>query len=112
MKRVLRSQNRQSPVRIQSIFLFHRYGYVDPDGQIREFTYESGIPCDPLTKEPLAQPSQPQQQQQQAAQQAQADPRITTGYYDYNQNKFVLPNGKRVTVLVNDNNRARGKRSL
>lgn len=88
-----------------------RYGYVDPDGQTREFTYESGLPCDPLTKEPLNQPAQTQQQQQ-AAKQAQADPRTTTGYYDYNQNKFVLPNGKRVTVLVNNNNRARGKRSF
>ena len=48
----------------------------------------------------------------QASQQAQADPRTRTGYYDYNQNKFVLPNGKPVTVVVNEGNRARGKRSF
>jgi hypothetical protein len=88
----------------------HRYGYVDPDGQTREFTYESGIPCDPLTREPLnsSQPQLPKQPLSPEAQQAQADPRATTGYYDYNSNKFVLPSGKRVTVLVNHNNRARG----
>jgi len=88
-----------------------RYGYVDPDGQIREFTYESGLPCDPLTKEPLNQPA-PKTSQSQSQLQAQADPRATTGYFDYNQNKFVLPNGKRVTVVVNNSNRARGRRSL
>jgi len=48
----------------------------------------------------------------QGSQQAQADPRTRTGYYDYNQNKFVLPNGKPVTVVVNEGNRARGKRSF
>merc|ERR1712025_748142 len=32
------------------------------------------------------------------------------GYYDYSRNKFVLPNGRRVTVRVNKNNKARGKR--
>ena len=88
-----------------------RYGYVDPDGQIREFTYESGLPCDPLTKEPLNQPAQSQQQQQ-SKQLPINDPRASAGYYDYNQNKFVLPNGKRVTVVVNNQNRARGRRSL
>lgn len=24
-----------------------RYGYVDPDGEKREYTYETGILCDP-----------------------------------------------------------------
>ena len=30
------------------------------------------------------------------------------GYFDYSDNRFVLPSGKRVTVVVNKKNRARG----
>ena len=41
---------------------FSRYGYVDPDGQVRDFTYESGIPCDPLTKQPLVRDPTPSNQ--------------------------------------------------
>ncbi|RZC41932.1 ras-interacting protein RIP3-like, partial [Asbolus verrucosus] len=36
-----------------------KYGYIDPDGNKREFTYVSGNPCDPnAPKEPEAQPEQ------------------------------------------------------
>ena len=28
-----------------------RYGYVDPTGEEREYSYTSGIRCDPLTRE-------------------------------------------------------------
>lgn len=76
-------------------FLKIRYGYVDPRGDVREFTYKSGIPCDPLTKQPL----QPEVQERS---------RSKKGYFDYSDNKFVLPSGKRVTVVVNKKNRARG----
>ena len=30
------------------------------------------------------------------------------GYYDYNSGRFVLPDGRRVSVVVNKANRARG----
>lgn len=40
-----------------------KYGYVDPDGNRREYTYESGLPCDQaekdLPEEPLIQPGPP-----------------------------------------------------
>jgi len=32
------------------------------------------------------------------------------GFYDYTENKFVMPNGRRVTVVVNEGNKARGRR--
>lgn len=58
------------------------YGYVDPDGEKREFTYETGIKCDPNKRDEedeeeleeelqyknvpsKAKRPQPQQQQQQ-----------------------------------------------
>ncbi len=76
--------------------LLFRYGYVDPLGEVREFTYKSGIPCDPETKESLDQKKE-------------AQPRRTRlGYFDYRRNKYVLPSGKLVTVVVNKSNRARG----
>lgn len=80
---------------MKSILPF-RYGYVDPKGEVREFTYKSGIPCDPETKQPL-RPDPTEKPQ-----------RNKKGYFDYSDNKFVLPSGKRVTVVVNKANRARG----
>lgn len=58
------------------------YGYIDPDGEKREFTYETGIKCDPNKRDEedeeeleeelqyknvpsKAKRPQPQQQQQQ-----------------------------------------------
>jgi len=75
-----------------------KYGYVDPTGESREYSYTSGIRCDPNTRKvkTVQGSSQPVGQSQ--------------GYYDYSRNKFVLPNGRRVTVRVNKNNKARGKR--
>jgi len=97
-----RFRNQHSFVK-KMLTCFLRYGYIDPDGQVREFTYESGIPCDPLTKQSLIPQSLSSKQTQ------FADPSIKTGYHDYNENKFVLPNGKRVTVVVNENAKARGR---
>merc|ERR1712051_1081873 len=34
-----------------------RYGYIDPLGEVREFTYQSGIECDPITKQPVDEES-------------------------------------------------------
>lgn len=35
-----------------------KYGYVDPDGNKREFTYVSGNPCDPNAKDEESQEKQ------------------------------------------------------
>ncbi|XP_077286561.1 uncharacterized protein LOC143911537 isoform X2 [Arctopsyche grandis] len=47
-----------------------RYGYVDPDGMKREYSYETGILCDKTKDEPEEK-----------------------GFIDYQGNKAVLPNG-------------------
>lgn len=80
-------------------FFGFRYGYFDINGELQEFTYESGIPCDPDTKQPL----DPALRQSSAA-----SPRKSRGYFDYNLNRFVMPNGKTVKVVVNQGNRRRG----
>ena len=78
-------------------FDFFRYGYVDPSGHVREFTYKSGNPCDPETKQSLVpDPTATEPEQSK------------NGYFDYSDNRFVLPSGKRVKVVVNKKNRARG----
>ncbi|XP_031780339.1 PAX-interacting protein 1 [Nasonia vitripennis] len=56
-----------------------KYGYVDPDGLRREYTYETGIKCDEET-----------QQQQ--------DQDILNTFVDYQENKLVLPSGKTIDL--------------
>merc|ERR1712048_74442 len=74
-----------------------RYGYVDPTGEAREYSYTSGIRCDPTTRE--------------IEKAAGGDGRENVkGYFDYASRKFIMPDGRRVTVRVNPNKRARGKR--
>lgn len=51
-----------------------KYGYVDPDGLRREYTYETGIRCD-------------EEQQEDE-----------NGFVDYQENKLVLPNGKTIDL--------------
>ncbi|TRY62143.1 hypothetical protein TCAL_11301 [Tigriopus californicus] len=75
-----------------------RYGYIDPQGKIREFSYQNGIPCNPQTREVFNRRSS----------KSTASKPKKVGYYDYNTNKFVLPDGRRVTLEVNDKFRARG----
>ena len=77
------------------VFTYFSYGYIDPRGEVREFTYSSGIACDPLTKQPLDEGSRHK-------------PRRKTGYYDYNSNRFVTADGRRGKLIVNKNNRRRG----
>ncbi|KAL7305716.1 hypothetical protein TKK_0001970 [Trichogramma kaykai] len=57
-----------------------KYGYVDPDGLRREYTYETGIKCD----------DESQQQQQ--------DQDILNTFVDYQENKLVLPNGRTIDL--------------
>lgn len=67
-----------------------KYGYIDPDGNRREYTYQSGIPCTP------APPGQP----------AQADDQ-EGGYVDYQNNQYVLPNGQSINLDEMVKNRKR-----
>jgi len=76
-----------------------RYGYVDPSGQLREYSYSSGVKCNPVTR-----------QQQTVTQSGSSGKRSKHGFFDYNENKFVLPDGRRVTVVVNQSKRARARR--
>merc|ERR1711874_94401 len=77
-----------------------RYGYIDPNGEQREYTYTTGVRCDPDTRKV----------NQSATDLSGWRGPNGQGYYDYSLNKFVMPDGRRVTVVVNQRNRARGRR--
>lgn len=51
-----------------------KYGYIDPDGIRREYTYEMGIKCDEQQREE------------------------EEGFVDYQENKLVLPDGKTIDL--------------
>ncbi|XP_015116378.1 proline-, glutamic acid- and leucine-rich protein 1 [Diachasma alloeum] len=53
-----------------------KYGYIDPDGIRREYTYETGIKCDA----------------------DQEDEEEQNGFVDYSENKLVLPSGKTIDL--------------
>jgi hypothetical protein len=82
--------------------VFCRYGYVDPKGEIREFKYSSGVACDPITKRAFGTSAASKRLDKQIKKKPKK------GYFDYSDNKFVLPDGRRVKVVVNKKNRARG----
>lgn len=68
-----------------------RYGYIDPDGMKREYTYETGILCDPNKKDL-----------------DEDDDELPGGsYIDYQENAMVFPNGERVSLNAFNNNKAR-----
>ncbi|XP_054272263.1 uncharacterized protein LOC128992621 isoform X2 [Macrosteles quadrilineatus] len=67
---------------------YGKYGYIDPDGTRREYTYSTGIPCD-REKE--------KDSQNQASE----------GYIDYAENKYVLPSGETIDLNKMVKNRAR-----
>ncbi|KAJ6636442.1 hypothetical protein Bhyg_15032 [Pseudolycoriella hygida] len=67
-----------------------RYGYVDPDGMKREYTYETGILCDPNKKD------------------LEDDEELPGGsYIDYQENAMVFPNGDRINLSTLAKNKAR-----
>jgi len=77
-----------------------KYGFTDSDGEKREYSYSSGVRCDPDSRKAT-----------------HTDPNQTTGigatghgFYDYSENMFVMPSGRRVRVVVNQGNKARGRR--
>jgi len=67
-----------------------KYGYIDPRGKTREYSYSMGVKCE------------------------QADPSSGArgphdkGQYDYTEGNFVMQDGRRVRLVVNNNHRARG----
>jgi len=68
-----------------------RYGYVDPLGKIREFTYESGMPCDPKTKQRFDLPKSSNAVGVSAGVAAASSTTINhqTGYFDYSDNRWA-----------------------
>ncbi|XP_049845868.1 uncharacterized protein LOC126298553 [Schistocerca gregaria] len=62
-----------------------KYGYIDPDGVRREYTYNSGIPCDK------------NRQSENSGE----------GFIDYQSNQYVLPNGDSVDLDSVSKNKAR-----
>lgn len=48
-----------------------KYGYVDPDGNKREFTYVSGNPCDP---------NAPKEEEQEESNEAESEPNVPANY--------------------------------
>ncbi|XP_069695097.1 translation initiation factor IF-2 [Periplaneta americana] len=64
-----------------------KYGYTDPDGLRREYTYSSGIPCDKEEEERKKQSNE--------------------GFVDYGNNKYVLPNGDSIDLDSVIKNKAR-----
>jgi len=74
-----------------------KYGYIDPTGEVREYSYTSGNRCDPETRKVA--------KQENGGRGANGN-----GFYDYARNNFVMPDGRRVRVVVNPGNKARGRR--
>ncbi|XP_012144118.2 uncharacterized protein LOC100879041 [Megachile rotundata] len=63
-----------------------KYGYIDPDGIRREYTYETGIKCD----------------------EEQRIEDEENGFVDYQENKLVLPDGK--TIDLSSMGKKQGRR--
>ncbi|CAK9824041.1 hypothetical protein ANTRET_LOCUS2277 [Anthophora retusa] len=65
-----------------------KYGYIDPDGIRREYTYETGIKCDEEQREEDEE----------------------NGFVDYQENKLVLPDGKTIDLSSMGKKQARRPR--
>lgn len=82
-----------------------KYGYVDPEGVKREYSYQSGVPCD-KNRQPLTSPAPGQGPQSSAVQEAQASDK-SYGYIDYSRNQYVMANGQTIALNGMAKNRAR-----
>ena len=69
-----------------------KYGYIDPDGNRREYSYSQGLPCDKTKNE--------------------EDDGKSAGYIDYAHNKVVLANGESVDMDNMVKNRQRRPTNL
>lgn len=84
---------------IEFLFKYHfrgRYGYVDPDGVKREYSYETGNQCDPNKRD----------QEEEEDDVVENGPQ-EGGYVDYQENQMVLPNGQRLSLSALAKNKAR-----
>jgi len=82
-----------------------KYGYVDPDGVKREYSYQSGVKCDKNGGGDKNGDDGTQRQTTSAVQQAQASDAY--GYIDYARNRYVMANGQTVDLNGMARNRAR-----
>ena len=75
----------------ETFLLRKRYGYVDPDGLKREYSYETGIACDPNKRD---------QEEQDEIEDEGGRPNLADNgaYIDYQENQMVLSNGQRVNL--------------
>jgi len=80
-----------------------KYGYIDPTGEVREYSYTSGNRCDPDTRKQIAE-------DRSGGGGGASRGANGHGFYDYKRGKFVMADGRRVTVVVNQQNKARGRR--
>lgn len=67
-----------------------RYGYIDPDGVKREYTYETGNLCDPNKRD--------LEEQEEDIESTGGALQDNGAYVDYQENQMVLPNGQRVNL--------------
>ncbi|XP_025206465.1 uncharacterized protein LOC112602551 [Melanaphis sacchari] len=81
-----------------------KYGYVDPEGVKREYSYQSGVLCD-KDRRPLSGSQREQGAGSSAVQEAQASD--TYGYIDYTKNQYVMANGQTINLNGMAKNRAR-----
>lgn len=80
-----------------------KYGYVDPEGVKREYTYQTGVLCD-KNRNPLQQSSAASSSSS-AVEEAQASDMY--GYIDYTKNQYVMANGNTINLNGMARNRAR-----
>lgn len=73
-----------------------RYGYIDPEGTKREYTYETGILCDPSKRDLEDQEDD-----------VEDGPRPNEAYVDYQENQMVLPSGQRISLSGIGKNKSR-----
>lgn len=69
-------------IKLSCIFRRGRYGYIDPDGNKREYSYETGNQCDPNKRD--------------QSDEGQFDE--AGAYVDYQENAMILPNGDRISL--------------
>ncbi|XP_050534753.1 uncharacterized protein LOC126901883 [Daktulosphaira vitifoliae] len=74
-----------------------KYGYIDPEGVKREYSYQSGIPCDKKLSETNVN----------GRSTVEAQASESHGYIDYSKNQYVMANGQTVSLNGMVKNRAR-----
>jgi len=65
-----------------------KYGYIDPEGMRREYTYETGNPCDPNAPQGERHPDDIE------------SVGAGGGYYDYQRDVYITPEGQEVQLSL------------